>query len=349
MFFEIYDVKVAFLRRGPWIGATETASAAAVANPAVLSITMPSTAAIASPIEIDFTGFTVRVTNGHIYIPPGFIFVGPQNAFSLQEGEAGVKGLGAATYTSTADASVQASGGNVGRLNTSAASVGYETFLQWQLPAAFATATRVAIYVTYRNNSATPFTMRGAAYNLSYFSDGYTVSTPITNQPSTPLTLVAAGPSDPAAVYLGAVASRYGFTTLDLAIIKTSTAGTGIIDIDTILVADLSSGLTYVLAHPGVPDQFLVASLANKNAQVVISFDPAVSRDPEGRVDVLTTTFKATLTMRGDMALTASGSVINAIWYAPHSVYWTTQNEAFSAKLSIGATVTRRLAFLGPQ
>lgn len=345
MLYEIYGVKVSLLRRGPWIGASETASATAVANPAILTITMPSTALIPSPIEIDFTGFATQASNGYINMPTGFVLIGPNNAFALLQGESptatgGKAGL--ATYTSTADSTARASGGSVGRLDHAAVAIGTQSYIGWALPAAFLNSTRIGIYLTYRNNSATSWTIRAEAVRVA------DMHAAIIDRPSTPITQIPAAIGNPTAIYLGAVAGRHGFDKVDLAFVRTGGSGTATLDIDTIVAVDLSTGAAYTLAFQGM-DGFLGTALAAKTVVFAINFNPAVTRDPEASVALLTTGFQAALTATGDLAFCANGLIVQAIWYATNSTFWTTQNDAFGATLSIGATVIRRLAFLSPQ
>lgn len=345
--FKILGVDIKLLRHGLWIGATESASAAAVANPAVLSITMPSTANTPSPCEIDFTGFTSSAGTGTVDIPSGFVMIGPNNAINLQQGEAaGTGGLAAsATYVSTADATARASGGNVGRLNHNLAAIGAESVLNWTLPAAFANATQIAVYLTYRNNAAIVWTLRAEAF----FG-----TTTLAQLNTTPYTTIAAGPGNPTVLYLGTLALKYGADTLRLRAATVSGSGTPTIDFDTIVCVDLSSNQTYVLALQGNSPTAFGASFASKNAQVAVNFSPATLRDAEARLDILTTTGKLPVVAQGDLSLSLAGGTLNALWYATHlyngaTPYWTTQNNAGAAILSIGATASRRLAYITPQ
>lgn len=345
--FVTYGVTIKILRRGQWIGASESASAAAAANPSVLTITMPSTANLASPLEIDFTGFTSSAGTGTVDIPSGFLFVGANNSFSLQQAEAGgTGGLAAgATYVSTADATARASGGNVGRLNHNLATIGAESAISFTLPAAFLNSTRIGVYVTYRNNAAISWTLRAEGF-LTVASSASPNYTPITN--------IAAAAGNPTAIYLGAIANRRGFDTVRLRAATVAGAGTPTIDFDTILIVDLSSGQTHVVSQQGMPTTAIGASFASKNVQIAVSNSPNTLRDPETRLDVLTTAAVLPITPLGDTALNGKGLTLQAIWYATHlyagaTPYWTTQNNAGSAILNIGATITRQLAYLSPQ
>jgi hypothetical protein len=326
----IEGVRMLVSRRGPWIGASESASAA------VLTVTLPSTANIPGPLEIDFTGFAVSSGPNQIEIGAGFMCIAPNNAFSLQQGEAANAAGIVGTWAVTADAAARASGGSVGRLSHTA--IPQSSYLNWTLPAAFATSTRIGVYLTYRNNSANAWSIRAESYN----GDLPTTDT-------TPLTYLAAAVSNPLALYVGPLAPRYGATSFSLVLARVGGTGTVTIDIDTVLAVDFSSGQTYVLAQAGIPYALLSASFASKSVQIAVSFSPATLRDPEVRADFLTTAYEMPVTVSGDTAICGSGSSIQAVWYATQSTWWTTQNAARTATLNIGATISRRLAYLSPQ
>jgi hypothetical protein len=344
--YVIESISLQFVRRGLWLGASESASASAANNPSVRSVTMPTSPTVPGPLEIDFTGFTTSAGTGNIDIPSGFVFVGPNNAFNLQEGEAAnTAGLAAgATFVSTADAAARASAGNVGHLNHSLAAVGAESTLSWTLPAAFLNATRVGIFCTYRNNGAASWTIRASAL-LATSSLGARVFTP--------LTTIAAAASNPQAIYVGSISGKNGFDTVELRVALTGGAGVGTIDVDTILIVDLSSDAAFALAL-GANQFALGASFASKNAQVTIDYTPNTRRDADVKTTVLTTAAILATGYSGDAAIVGAGGTLQAVWYATHlyngaTPYWTTQNNAGAAILQIGATITRRLAYLVPQ
>jgi hypothetical protein len=345
MLFEIRDVRVRVLRRGQWIGAIETASAPAVLNPATLSITMPSTAPMLSPIQIDFTGFTTLAGTGNIEIPSGFVFIGPNSSISLLQGEAAATSSLAAstTQSNVADAAARASGGSVKRLNSSLAVAGPENTFTWTLPAAFAFSTQIGIFLTYRNNSATSWNLRATAWEG--VASGNEVSTPTISLPA-----VA---TDPTALFLGIVNNVRGFDTVLIGLAPTAISGLGTIDIDTLVVIDLSTPAMAVLALQA-NQLALGASFASKSAKVTIDNSPYLLRDPSLSVPIVATALTLPITYSGDPALIASGLVIQAMWYATHlwngaTPYWTTQNVGGTAILSIGATITRRLGYVSPQ
>jgi hypothetical protein len=345
MYYEIRGIRLQFLRRGLWIGASESASAAAVANPAVLSVTMPSTPTVVGALEIDFTGFTTSAGTGTLEVPGGFVVIGPNNSLNMQQAEAGGPFLAAgATYVSTADAAARASGGSVGKLNHNLSAIGAESAISFTLPAAFLTSNKIGVFVTYRNNATIAWNLRASAFrSIGSLITGYT------NYTTLPAVI-----TNPTAVFLGEISSKYGFDTVMLRASIVSGSGTPTIDFDTILIVDLSTSYTFPIALGANQQLNLGAGFASKNASVIINHSPLTLRDPDVRTDILTTTAVVGTAYSGDVALVGAGSILNAIWYATHlyngtTPYWTTQNNAGAAILNIGATITRRLGYLSPQ
>jgi hypothetical protein len=342
MLFEIYGVKVACMRRGAWGGASESASAGAVANPAVLSVTMPSSPTLQGSLKVDFTGFTTAAATGNIEIPSGYVFLGPNNSMSLLEGEAATAGGSFGTFASVADAAARASGGSVGRVTSTAGTPGTEMNLTWTLPAAFATATRVAIFCAYRANNANGWTLTANA----------DVGVRFTTTPQ--IAIPAAVSPYPQTLYLGEMNSPYGFTRLMLNVASATSAAGNTIDFDTLVVLDMSANQTFVVAQSGITQFALGASFASKNTQLTVTYDPLTLRSPLVNAPILTTALTVPLSYSGDAAWVQSGGTIQVMWYATHlwngaTPYWTTQNVTGAAKLSIGCTITRRLSYLSPQ
>ena len=338
--FEIYGVQISCIRRGAWLSASENASAAAVANPAVLSVTMPSGPSIPGSLKIGFTGFTTAAATGNIEIPDGYVFVGPNNSMTMIQGESATAGGSGPTFSSVADAARRASGGNVGRLTSIVVTPYTPTNLTWTLPAAFLTATRIAIFCTYRNNNAISWTLAATGY------------TGLATNPLTPTITLAAAVTDPTVLYLGEVASPTGFDTVRIDVASSTNAGGNILDIDTLAVLDMSSNEVYVIAQGGA-QYALGASFASKNTQLTINNDPLTQRYATVNAPILTTALTVPIDYSGDVYLVGKGTILQAMWYATHlyvgTPYWTTQNITGAAILSIGCTITRRLSYLSPQ
>lgn len=335
-------LKLRILRRGYWCTTLDTDTVAAAANPAVLSLACSPAASIPVPVEIDLTGFTTAAATGNVQIPAGYIAIGPTGFASLQEGEAGAATLAAgATYTSTADATARASGGNVGRLNHNLTSVGERTFIAFTLPAGFLNSRRMRVLFTYRNNAA-------VVWNV------YAIGTRGAYQTQTTVKQIAAGPNNPTVFVLDDLSSPYGLSTITIVLATVSGSGTPTIDIDTILAVDLTDPTAVVIAHNGATGN-LGASFASANAQVSIQHDPLTLLTPQMRLDVPSVAGgQFPLDYGGDIALHQIGSGIDVVWYATHlyngaTPYWRTQNVSGAATLSIGASAIRRLATITPK
>jgi hypothetical protein len=354
MIFEIRGIKIACLRRGAWSGASESASAGAAANPAVLSVTMPSSPTIPGSLKVEITGFTTFAATGNIDIPSGYVFVGPNNSMDRQQAEAGTApgastGANPPTISTVADAAARASGGSVLRFTSTAAGAMSQVLINWTLPAAFATATRIAVFCTYRNNGA----------NAWIIDAGGGVSaggTPIYDRtPRTPtITIPAAASTYPQVLSLGEISNVYGFDTVQLGVGTVLSVAGATFDIDTIVTLDMSSGETYVVAVAGVNTLALGASYASKNTEIAINNDPLTLRAPQVTAPILTTSLILPISYSGDTALVGRGGTLQVMWYATHywnltTPYWTTQNIGGSAILNIGATITRRLSYVSPQ
>jgi hypothetical protein len=344
--YVIQNITLQVVRHGLFLGALESASAAAANNPSVRTITMPSTPAVPGPLRLDFTGFAVSA-GGAIDIPAGFLFVGPNNAFSLQEAESPVATTLAAgaTYVSTADAAARASAGSVGRLNHAASALNAESIISFTPSAALQAANMIGVYCTYRNNSASTWSIRASSYIGSVAALAYT-----------PTQQIPAGPGNPTTIFLGALAAQVingtSFIRVNINAAITLISGAGTLDLDTIVLADLSTGATYVIAINGSLSNVGVG-LGGSALTLAIENKPQTFITPNVRIDAAAGFF-VPQTPGGVTALTSKSAIIQAIWYATHlfggiTPYWTTQNAAGAAILQIGVNITRQLASLVPQ
>jgi len=337
--FWIPNIRIRIMRRGLWTGATESASATAVANPALLTVSMPSSPATIGPLKVEFTGF-VTDASGNAQIPSGLVFCGPVNAFSLQEGEAATANVASgATFASTADAAARASGGNVGRLDHHLSNLNAETRLTWTLPVGFLNATQIAVYFVYRNNGAAQWRVKARGYRTLQSGLGVGDS-------REEIILPVAG--NPTVMFAGMVGSRNGFDTAGLVIAMTGGSGVGTLDIDTIIFANVSDPRVYTIALNGIIGLVAPSGFASKDVKVIIDNDPTL-HNPYVHHDILTTSAELARGYSGDVALTANLATVVVCWLAPHGTFWTTQTVNGSATLNIGATVTRRLGYLVPQ
>lgn len=339
----IEEVTVRLVRTPVWLHTQENASASAANNPSVLSITMPSSPAIRSPIELEFTDLATEAATGDIDIPPAFLIFGPN--LDLQQAESPLSSslAASATYTSTADATARASGGNVGRLNHSAAALNAESVINFA-PSLTGTPTLVAVYVTYRNNTNSAWTIR--------LSGGYgLIAAASVTQAFAPTVVIPGAATNPTALYLGTIANRQGVQFISLNVALTALVGAGTLDFDTIAFVDLSTNEASVISINGARAT-LGGAIGAGAAEVVIQNDPSTLPTPYVRIN-LASGNKVGQSYSGPAGLTAKGSALKAIWYATHlwnntTPYWTTQNVGGSAIETIGALVRRKPAYLTP-
>lgn len=342
MLYEIRDVRVRFIRTGVWTAPSETASAAAVANPAVLSIAMPSAPQIMGPTALGFTGFVTSAA-GAIDIPAGYVIFGPNLNLQQAESPFSTSLASGATYVSTADAAARASGGSVGRLNHAAAALNVESAINF-VPSLSGTPTSVAVYVTFRNNSNSAWTIRA--------SGGYgLLSAASLTQVFAPTITIPGTATNPTVLYLGTLANRYGIQFVSLNVALTALVGAGTIDFDTIVFVDLSTGEASVISVSGARAA-LGGAIISEAVTVQITNNPATLNTPEVRL-YLAGGNRIPQTYNGPAALNSKGATLKAIWYATHlfggtTPYWTTQNIAGTAILNVGAGVTRYPGYLTP-
>lgn len=337
----VVDVRLRFVRRGVWSAASESASSAAAANPSVLAVTMPSAPAIPGPVSLSITGFAAAAVTGAIHIPPAYIMFGPQ--INLQQAEAPFlqKLPGTVTYTSTADAAARASGGNVGRFDFSAAPVNNEAIIYF-VPS-FSGSRQMAVYCTYRNNTASAWTIRlgGGAGVLSAASLVETFA---------PTVRLDGAATNPTVLYLGTLASQYGIDYVGLHIAITTKVGACTLDFDTIVFVDQSNGEAFVLTLSGGVE-VLGGALAGQAVDAVIANDQS-QLTPDVRLR-LSGGQTIPQSYSGPAALVAKGSALKAVWYGTHlyngvTPYWTTQDVGGSAAASLTAVIVRYPGYLAP-
>lgn len=347
--YYILNVRIRFKRRGLWLGATESASAAAAANPSVLVVIPPSSPSVPGALQVDFTGFTTVAGTGDLVMPStGYLIVcaSPTTAINVQQADSPVSTSLAAslTATSTVDGTTRASGGNFYRLDYVGVAVDGAALLRYELPAAMQSAKRIGVFLNYRNNTASDYTISAQGWKVV---DRFALSTPEI--------YIAATASDPAPLFLGILANNYGFDTIQITVRRGATiTGAQTFDIDTVVFVDMDSPYCHIISFDiATKDLVLGASYASKSVNLTIKNDPLTQRVAQLYVDILTTGLLLDGSYYGDLGLLGKGAGIYCLWYCTHAyggtVYWTTQNNAGSAILNIGATVTRRLGYLTPQ
>lgn len=347
--YVIQNITIVFRRGGPFLtAASESAAGASTANPGVMAVTLPSTPALAGPCVVRLDGFAITAGRA-IDIPDGLLLMAPSLSAATDSGLVLFQGespttqtlAAGATFAATADAAARASAGNVGRLNHAAAVVNVESRLYYSL-ASWGNARRMAVYCTVRNNSASVWTIR--AENVL---NDLALSTP-----GTPSTTIPAGPSNPQVVFLGEIDMDDGSQGFNLFAAATLISGAGTLDIDTLVCVDLTSDQAMIVSVGGYRTTLITATPSS-------SIDLRAEAQPLSRVDPRlrwvnngSNTFPTAYS--GAPAPWASGSIIKLIWYATHLVggvtpYWTTQNAAGAAILSLTPTISRQTTYLLPE
>lgn len=327
MLFEIYGVTVQCLRRGAWLGATETASSSSAANPSILTATLPSSTNTSSPIDIRLAGFGAQATP--IPLPAGFVLVSPTSAgLLIQEAEA----LTATGYTSVADAGNNARGGSVLRYTPTGTAIAASgsanlTSLSGQV---------IGIYAAVRNNSAVATFQIDAL--ISYAG----------GQVRTPTTLIDNSTTNPQVVYLGTVAFPTQAALLQFEIAASTTTGPPTLDIDYLVCIDLTdSTLARAIA---LPVQSVPATGVITNLGISVEHQSLTAQNPRVVTKDGTGGTPGYLSYRGDATLLSRGNTISAVVLmtgGPGGVNnWRYTNGGI---ISNTLNVTRQLAYLTPQ
>jgi hypothetical protein len=319
MLFEIYNIKIKCLRRGAWYGAPqESASSAALANPSVMTVTLPSTHTINSVTDISISGFDKTTTPT---IQPGYLIVNDLSS-GIQIVEA--EGAASGTFTSVADAAGNARGGNVLRFTpgvttpvTSGTISGLSTI-----------GGTIAILACVRNNSGTTtFQMQANMSGLG------TVAS------STPLTLIDTSTTNPRHVLLG---TMQGSQVNKISFTITASAASGTLDIDYVIIVVLENENCAILAHDAIALTNLGAGAVTLDAV----FNPSTTQNPALQASGTGGSIPATY--RGPLPFTSISNKVYVVWTATNGASWRFTTTA-PAVLSVAATAGRYKQFLSPQ
>lgn len=346
--YVIQNITITFRRGAPFLPTTsESAAGSATANPSVMAVTMPSSPVIPGPCVIRLDGFSITAGRA-IDIPDAVLLLAPSlsaatdSGLHLAQGESPTTQTLAAgaTFASTADAAARASAGNVGRLNHAAAVAGVESRLYYVL-GSWGNSRRMAVYCTVRNNSASVWTIR--AENVQ---TDLALSTP-----GTLTTTIDAGPSNPQVLFLGEIDMADGSQGINIFATATIISGTCTLDIDTIVMVDLTDGQAMIVQIEGHRTT-LVNLVPSALLDLRVEAQPLLLVDPRARYTNGGTTLPTSYS--GAPAPWVSGSIIKMVWYATHlfggaTPYWTTQNAAGAAVLSLTPTITRQTTYLIPE
>ena len=325
MVTELPNVPLTFERAGPWLAASDQATASAVANPGLMTATFGSTHPTPSPLKIELTGFTAA----SLKTGAGFLIVANDaNKIVQFNAEAATSGGG----TSVADAASFPLG-NVLRLTENSGTYFGTTYF----PNFLSTIREVAFYATVRNNDTT-------------YPQGLSVITTDTSGAVTgaKCTIPAGGGTPiPNAVYIGTVRLNAALKEFYIGRDNFGVVSAGTLDVDTIVM----------LGRNGVDDEtcravpFGVVGPAATSGNWKHVFDPRALTKPTPFVGTEMTSGGAQVAgpWGGDPFLLTTGTTVRAVYLStyPDLGYW--RHAPTGTATSIGFTATRQKAFLTPQ
>lgn len=196
----------------------------------------------------------------------------------------------------------------------------------------------MAVFCTVRNNSASVWSIRAENVRVDL-----ALATP-----GTRTTVIAAGPSNPQVLFLGELDYMDGSEGLNIYAAATTISGTCTLDIDTIAIVDMTDGRAIILQVSGrrvTMLNLLPSSAVDLRVETRPLLDPNPrARHTQGGASLPTS-------YSGSPSVWLGGSVIKLLWYATHlfggtTPYWTTQNAAGSAAVSLTPTITRQTTYL---
>lgn len=325
MVSELPEVPLTFERAGPWLAASDTATATAAANPSIRTATFGSTHPTLSPLRIDVTGYSSSAA----FTGEGFLIIADAaNKLALLNVEAATS----EDATSVADAANFAVS-NVLRLNGDSGVLGAAGAFP-SMPSAIRT---ISFYASVRNNSTTaPARLGVVAQDVSGPITGtYTLWRTIP-----PNTGVSAGPRvfHLGTLRLNAQLASFYFTRGDLS--------GATVDIDTVVM--LGRDGTDDEACRAVPFGMAFPSTAASWKHV---FDPRALTSPTPFVGSEMTSGGARTSgpWGGDPYLLTVGDTVSAVIFQtmPFHGYW--RHVTSGSATSLGFTATRNKAYLTPQ
>lgn len=326
----VTGIRVQFLRRPRWLANTETsASSSATDNCNLATISLGSSHTIESPTRLRLTNPGIGYLSGAYYFYGGYIAVSDDST-GIWIGNA--ESLASGAWTSVAAGGENARNTNILRYTPA----GTTEVVTASVPSGLtASCTLVAVYANVRNNSTT------VGYRLRAFLQKYvTVSTPWVDVP-------AQATAYPYWLCLGVVALPQDVPaapTVWLSAIATSAAGS--IDIDSVVLVDLSKPTTRVITLPRWDDAVAgYTSTYEVNHRLLTDLRPAF--ETTGAI-----VFQAPA--YGDLIIDTKGTSVYALLMATGQSTtspgnkWR-QSDAASAVIQNTWTAYRRSAYLSPE
>lgn len=350
LYYYILNVKLKFKRKGLWLGATENVTTSDSENPTVHTVSWANNPNVPGVLKVAFEGFQLTDITGIIDIPSGYVFItsSPNANIHLVEAEAPASQVLGTSVTATVIADTTASASEIYRLDFVGGTQGQETLLRYAVPSAMQNIKRLGIFLNYRNNSVTDYTIR---------AQGWKIAAQTNLIPSTPYNYIPPVVNNPTPLFLGIVSNTIGFDTIQIAIAFGSTfTSPGTLDFDSLVFVDMDSSDTYVISFNTASSPLtLGASYASKDAQIVIENNPLTQRIAQLYLNVLSPDTRLPGgTYYGDISIMAKGNKTYCLWYCTHLFNGVTQRWTTADRLGAGAVLlrivtTRRLGYIIPQ
>lgn len=314
--------------RGPWLGATSSATSSSAQNPNILTATFSTEATIASPITLALNGFS---QNTYTEMVAGILLIARSSSYiQITEAET----MTATAWTSVTDSTNNARGGSVLRYTptgTTAVKSGTAS-----IGSSFRSSlTRFGVYAAVKNNSSSAtYLLRAGAYDTD---SAYAQTTDYLE--IAPYSGFAA----PKMVSLGTISlANAGTVYLEA---QASSADTHL-DIDYIVLLRKDDPYSYDIAHEG---RYLVGLTSSGATAISLLFDDQSLSNPRPKASLSAPSEGKEMAFgySGDIALHMIGTTVAALWMAPGAgAKW---RYASTTAVSNAITVSRTLAYLTPQ
>lgn len=338
--FVIPNVRVRFLRRGRWLLPQETGTGGAATSAAVQSCSFSGgSAVIYSPMIVEVSGLPMTATGTHAQ---GVLFYADATTRLYVEDATALGGTG---YTTDASPTNNPQGAGI-KVYTPTGTAAADTTLD-TLGGSFDTgAQTIAVYAVLRNNSTTrTYTVQaitsqaiaaGGTFTVQNVSKGVTVGPEI---------------NTPRIVNLGTLVSRSGHSAIGLRCAVDSTAGSGTLDIDYLVLLAQDNP-----ACGAVVTQSLPAQNFNTSSTATLQVHAGELTTPLPRVRLTANGLTLDTGYVGNAQIQTIGSVVALLWIATGGIQgaaqaakWRYNDNSGSPAAPLTYALYRNLATLVPR
>lgn len=321
--WEINPVLLKVARHGAMLDDEISASGTGVSNPAVMTTTLASAAALPSPTRIsldDLSGTTLSGgVNGYL------VLANASNKIQIYEAESGsVTVPGSGTFATAVDAA--ASGGSIRRLVPISAG---DYILTITISSLNTSARRFLILASVRNNSG---------------SVNYAVKATLTSKDAVDsrTKIIDAKVATPKIVTLGPISVRDTPVQMDITFTPSTTgSASDQLDVDHVDIVALDES-THIVTLEGVNLTFLFNSTLEIDHRMLSDIKPGMYEERTSTGD------KHYLSYRGDISIHMTGDVVAGSIIANTYTHWRAVNST-STVIVAALTAARRAAYLTPQ